>query len=396
MTLALDVATMLVMTAAASFAMALALATVPGERREGLGLWGLALVLHGVCYTLYALRDQISPWGSVVLANVLLSCTFATTLAAIEQFHGRPMPWWRMVLPVAAVAVLFVVYLDDFRMRVGLIGIMLPVQVTMALWGLWRRGAQVPTRGAMLLTTGLFVQIVFFSLRGWLVASGRVELDAMLQTSAIQSLSFVLTFVVVITSALGFILMTKERLEASQQHLATHDGLTDLANRRALMQVFERDLAQAVRRRQDYALLLLDIDHFKVINDTHGHPVGDRVLRHLAELLRTRVRRQDFVGRYGGEEFMVLLPGTSLAGALELAEALRRAVQATPCPHPDGAIALTVSLGVCAAYPGAEGFGGAEALIQAADRALYAAKAGGRNCVCHAPAAPGVAGLAVC
>jgi len=374
---ALDVATMLLMTAVASFAMAGALAAVRPEQREGIGLWALALVLHGTCYVLYALRGQVPAWASVVLANALLSGSFALILGAIEQFHGRPAPWWRMVLPVAVLTLLFALYIDRFTTRVGMLGVVLSLQLLLMLWALWRPAPPAQVRGAWLLTAGLGLQVLLLTSRGWLVATGRAGVEQLMQASALQAVSFVAAFVVVILASLGFILMAKDRSDAAHRHLAAHDALTGLANRRALMQMLERGVAHATRTQQECALLLLDIDHFKAINDTHGHLGGDQVLRHVAEVLRTRVRAQDFVGRYGGEEFMVLLPGTGREGALQLAETLRQAVADSACPLPGGAIATTISIGVCAGAAGLRG--SAPALVQCADQALYAAKAAGRN-----------------
>ena len=164
-----------------------------------------------------------------------------------------------------------------------------------------------------------------------------------------QSITFMAAFVVVILSSLGFILMGKDRSDADNRYFAAHDALTGLVNRRSLIMALERDVARAVRLREPYAVMLVDIDHFKFVNDSHGHLAGDSVLRHVADLLRTRLRAQDPVGRYGGEEFMVLLPHTPLGGALELAETLRRAVERLPCVGGGKEIPVTVSIGVAEA-----------------------------------------------
>lgn len=375
---------MLFMTAAASCAMAGAMAAVRPQQREGVGLWALALLLHAGCYVLYALRGLAPAWASVVLANTLLSGCFALTLAAVEQFHGRPLPWRRMAVPLALVPALFAWFIDNYAARQIVCGTVLPVQLLLVLWSLWRPHAPAQRRGALLLSACLLVEVLLLAGRGWLALTGRMDAVDLLHISPSQSVMFVMAFVTVILSSLGFILMTKDRADAANQRLATHDPLTGLVNRRALLQVLARDVAQAARARTAYALVLLDIDHFKAVNDTHGHLAGDQVLRHVAQVLGTRLRRQDLLGRYGGEEFLVLLPGADLAGALQLAEALRQAVQAAPCPHAGRSIGVTVSLGVCAARP--HGPGCDEALIESADQALYAAKAAGRNCVRHGPA----------
>lgn len=136
----------------------------------------------------------------------------------------------------------------------------------------------------------------------------------------------------------------------------------------------------AEQQRSRGALLMVDIDHFKRVNDHYGHLAGDHVLRHIVGVLRQRLRASDVLGRYGGEEFMVLLPGTDLHGAAQLAEQLRQAVQAAPCEWQGQRIPFTVSIGVAAsADTPADPSRTSEALLQAADQALYRAKDDGRN-----------------
>jgi diguanylate cyclase (GGDEF)-like protein len=136
----------------------------------------------------------------------------------------------------------------------------------------------------------------------------------------------------------------------------------------------------AEQQRSRGALLMVDIDHFKRVNDHYGHLAGDHVLRHIVGVLRQRLRASDVLGRYGGEEFMVLLPSTDLHGAAQLAEQLRQAVQAAPCEWQGQRIPFTVSIGVAAsADTPADPSRTSEALLQAADQALYRAKDDGRN-----------------
>ena len=177
----------------------------------------------------------------------------------------------------------------------------------------------------------------------------------------------------------------QERLRNEMGHaieLALIDPLTGLYNQRYLM----RDLAARLASGRDgaLALVMIDVDHFKAVNDRWGHPVGDRALRMVADALRGRVRLADSVARYGGEEFAVVMPGASLPDAQTAAERLRAAVEAMSF-LPDGATPypLTISLGVATREAG----GSAEQLIAAADRALYEAKRDGRNRVATATTA---------
>lgn len=177
-------------------------------------------------------------------------------------------------------------------------------------------------------------------------------------------------------------------LQATLQDQALRDGLTGLFNRRYLDETLERELARAARERTPVSVIMLDMDHFKRLNDRYGHKAGDTVLQRLAEILRDACRASDVACRYGGEEFALILPGATLPTALERAEAIRRQVAELALPPSpsqgtaDNAIRCTVSLGV-ATYP--EHGGNGETLIQQADRALYAAKGAGRNRAVGAP-----------
>ena len=172
--------------------------------------------------------------------------------------------------------------------------------------------------------------------------------------------------------------LTMLRQREALRLLATTDALTGIANRGQLMSTGEQEHARARRYHQPLAVLMLDIDHFKSINDRWGHATGDRVIREVAQLLRSIARSQDLGGRLGGEEFALLLPATPLAGARIIAERLRLTVQDNEAVRSDDGepVRFTVSIGVAALDPRDPAFA---ALLQRADRALYQAKDGGRN-----------------
>lgn len=167
------------------------------------------------------------------------------------------------------------------------------------------------------------------------------------------------------------------RANADLESLATMDALTSLFNKRAFNTALRRDLARAARG-GSLALLAMDIDFFKKVNDTHGHPAGDAVLAKVGEVLRAGVRVGDVPARCGGEEFMVILPGSDSEGASKLAERLRVALEAAVIPGPTGPIRVTASFGVSHASGPASAESGDD-LIARADSALYEAKRSGRN-----------------
>jgi len=171
-----------------------------------------------------------------------------------------------------------------------------------------------------------------------------------------------------------------ELLEAQDalRFQATHDSLTAVWNRGAVMDMLDREISRAHRQNSHLAVVLADIDHFKLVNDTHGHPIGDEVLKEVVRRLQISVRKYDSVGRYGGEEFLLLVPGCTREDALAHTERLRCEVaDSLIFVNDDLQLRVTVSMGV-ATYDGAEVVEPAH-LINVADRALYQAKENGRN-----------------
>ncbi len=178
------------------------------------------------------------------------------------------------------------------------------------------------------------------------------------------------------------ILDLQEELLVAREALreqATHDALTGLLNRAAIIENLQDELARAGREFHSLAVLLVDLDRFKQINDTRGHPAGDAVLREAARRMKASVRRYDAVGRYGGEEFLIVLPGCSTSDATAQAERLRQSVCAEPFRFSGSLLTVTCSIGVASrSTPSPTD---SEDLVREADLALYRAKDGGRNCV---------------
>lgn len=173
---------------------------------------------------------------------------------------------------------------------------------------------------------------------------------------------------------------THDRLvseKAELEYLSCTDGLTHLHNRRSLIGRLREEFRRALRHRTDLAVVMLDLDHFKQINDRYGHFVGDEVLREVADVLRTTVRESDTVGRFGGEEFVLVLPLTNTNGAVRVVERIREAMAEKLFGGRRASIPVTASAGI-AAWPNPS-VDSAEALLEAADEALYGAKRAGRN-----------------
>lgn len=164
--------------------------------------------------------------------------------------------------------------------------------------------------------------------------------------------------------------------------LSLQDSLTGLGNRTALSSALQRELQAALRYQHQLALLMIDIDHFKKINDIYGHLKGDQIIREVSQIIQRDCRETDLGFRYGGEEFIVLLPNTDEAGAQTIAERIRNHVkQLTIAPGNDSAIERSVSVSIGIASLRKCAVNTTDALIKLADKALYSAKANGRNCV---------------
>ncbi len=218
------------------------------------------------------------------------------------------------------------------------------------------------------MTTSAIVQPVLFGN----VPIGKIALSPRCAEDAEAALRLVTLVAKELGGALRVALLVEE-----SQRLAATDPLTGLMNRRAFSDALAVELARSERRPRPLTLLLLDVDHFKMINDGRGHASGDRVLAALGKLLRkTQVRAGDLAARWGGEEFVVAYFDTPLEGAMTASERLRTAIAALQVVDDLGApFTVTASIGLAELRPGER----AEALVGRADRAMYASKAGGRN-----------------
>ena len=171
----------------------------------------------------------------------------------------------------------------------------------------------------------------------------------------------------------GELLRSRDRL----QHEASHDAMTGVWNHAAILEILQAELARSQREKLSVGVLLLDLDHFKNVNDSYGHLVGDVVLREVVRRLRSRLRAYDSIGRYGGEEFLIVLPSSRQENVLNQAERLRRAISGDLMEIPDTRIAVSISVGVSSCS--GEGPQEMETVLKATDAAMYRAKEKGRD-----------------
>jgi diguanylate cyclase (GGDEF)-like protein len=213
---------------------------------------------------------------------------------------------------------------------------------------------------------------VAMALGGW---DGLSRPFQSLGSSPLHTLAGLAAYLLMIVNGVGFLLLCKQKSDEQMALLATTDSLTGLANRRAFFERAEAARLLSLRLRKPIALMMLDLDHFKQINDRFGHATGDEGLALFAAAARATLRDHDILGRLGGEEFALALPGTDLDGALQAAERLRHAITEAPLITSGATYVMTVSIGVVVI----EANEALTAALARADHALYAAKSGGRN-----------------
>ena len=209
-------------------------------------------------------------------------------------------------------------------------------------------------------------------------------IPSFLGPSAFQGINFLFVLAVILVTSVGFLLLHKERSEEAAQKLALTDPLTGAFNRRTFLELAEKEIARTRRARGSLSLIMLDLDHFKQMNDRNGHLAGDEVLKGVVAITLTCLRKEDFLVRYGGEEFCILLPSVAIDRAAVMAERIREAVEQARFSFKGRALSVTISIGVTTLSM--DGNENVDTVVNRADEALYAAKKAGRNRVVAFPA----------
>lgn len=364
-------------------ALLISLAQRPANDVVALRVWntGSWALVWGFCAV--AVRGLVPNWISVLGANWLLFLGATLYSQAVYHFlHGRAAPvalWLAWGLGCGGSLLL----LDAPRAsRAIYASIMLIVLLLPGLWQITRLRHQ---QARPLRLVGMTLTVTVFALCVRAVHAARVpqDYDDALQISLGQGMSFVLAFITMLGAGFGFVLAVLERNAEQMREMATHDGLTGCVNRITFDAMLLNALQRGQRIGEPVSLLMLDLDHFKAINDRYGHRAGDAVLRSFSQVVRTQLRASDTLARVGGEEFAVILPGTNAAGAAHVAESVREAVQSAAVDNQQGGVLrITISVGVACAQAGSGA--SADLLYQRADNALYQAKAAGRNRVAPA------------
>lgn len=383
----LDLPTLIWFMALTSFTLAAAVLVVGWRSRaaDGLTAWGASVAVHGLTYPLFALRFNGWLDLSIVLSCMLTSATLALNIAALSQFQRSqrpPPPEWALWFPVLASGLIAALTVQQHILR-NVVFSLVAVPQALLLARLAAHPVTIDRRersrallvaGSVALVGLLLVRALVLARQGdWSVGSLGVPAD-------VQAFSYVFALMILIFNTVGFLLMHKDRALEIQRVQASEDPLTGLLNRRALMHELQRVIASATANSQSVSVLMIDIDRFKQVNDTHGHHAGDDVLRGVCERIQARLRRSDLFARFGGEEFIVVLPEAKADDALRVAEDIRQAVAAVPVVIGAGSVSVkvTVSLGIRTLSP-TQAEGVVDRLLIDSDKALYRAKRTGRD-----------------
>lgn len=348
------------------------------SKHDGMGKWAVAMLLETLVWMLIAARGVLPDVLSIIAANGLKAASHALILAAIHEFQRRPAPQWQNWLPIALTLLQATLLVDDLQGRFIWGSLIYGFQMVLIARALLSDEETRAGRAWRLLFMGIVMIMLVLVLRTGLALFGLSEIAQPqngVPVHPVQILAYVAVMATALLGSIGFVLMVKERTDREIMRLAMTDSLTHIPNRRALMEWAEHALGR--RSGSPLAILMIDVDHFKPVNDTYGHQTGDEVLRKIVELLEGRLRGHDFIGRYGGEEFCVIAPDTDHNGALALAESLRAIIDTTPFTAGGKEIALSVSIGIALCPPNVTRE--LKEVLAESDTALYAAKQAGRN-----------------
>ena len=375
-TIALFVAMAFFVQATAIGAQALLIRDLKQYRGVGAALIANLCVALGLMLRLFI--DRLPEFVTTILTNALLVAGPGLFYIALSQFAGLRYSRVLVIGVVAAVlaALSYFTYWDnDLVKRMIALSLGSIIMVFILIYQLWRIRKTALRFSANLMLVSFLVHGMFLIAR-----TISLMLDPpqdTLSLTPVQSATYLLSFAISFFWSAGFVLMVSHRLRNDLMEMATIDVLTHIPNRRATEASLEKELSRAQRTEGEFSILLIDIDDFKQVNDRWGHAVGDHVLEKTAGLFQSMLRKQDWVGRWGGEEFLMLLPGTSDPAAL--AERVRSAVARSEFRNGTGPFQITVSIGgACADQTSAT-----DEILKKADDALYMAKKT-KNVVCVA------------
>lgn len=345
-----------------------------GVTKQILRWWGLAQVIAGVAHVARLVIEPSHLFLNTSLPNALISLSLAVMTYAMARLLQRQ---FRALLLQSAAVILLQLIARELThteaQRLLLASALIALQFAQLAYLYWRAdvGRNALTKSLMF---GNAAAALALGARVWEAAQAGPEYNFS-HAGIAQQIALVGYFSGMVINGFGFLLILIDRGTDELIRLSSLDSLTETLNRRSFLLVARQQLAQAERGHYPVSLLMCDLDHFKQINDQHGHHTGDRFILALVAVARQTMRHSDSLARWGGEEFVLLLPQTDLAGASQTGQRLNSAFAATTVAHEQRVLQATVSIGI-AQHRSNEDI---EQTIERADRALLKAKANGRN-----------------
>ncbi len=339
--------------------------------------WITGSLVFPLGFALLGLHGSVDSLWLTVATSTLIGAAFCAYAIALRAFNGSPQRRLRLAIIlglVAVVAAYFGGVAPDESLRVGWSSALYAVLLGTCARAFYRRGMAINV--VQHVTGGMFVFCtVLMSYRAVVYLFGIADFGTP-RDAPLQLMVYGLGGMLPVVSTVGFLLMCTDRGQQELSAAARLDYLTGICNRRAIEDLGARAMAAARRHGMPLAMMIIDVDHFKRINDEFGHAAGDEALIETVRRIRDSLRAEDLVGRLGGEEFVAVLPNTDGQSALAAAERTRAAFACAPMPVGGGEPLVTVSVGVAVLAPEDSQF---SHLLRRADRAMYAAKAAGRD-----------------
>jgi len=378
----LDIRTMIATGAGLGVLTALSMRYVlrgfPGMLGPSMREWMLGIALQATSWALTTVRGSIPDFVSVVVANALLSIGYALLVDAVRRFVGLRAGHrllFVLVLASICVQIYFSYAVPSTRIRILIGSTLFAALLPFALLPLFAAYRESRNRSYVLTAAAFAVLFATMLARVAYETLDEQGLTSAFLSTPMQDCVFAVLAFFPVIATLGFLLMCSSRLYEELERQAGVDSLTGINNRRTVTDMATRAIAAAHRHGQALAVLLIDADHFKRINDAHGHEVGDEALQLISATVQCELRTEDLFGRLGGEEFVVVLPAADESAARRNAERLRANIEKAELRAGHRTIELCVSIGIAVIRAGDD----FAALLRRADQAMYEAKRSGRN-----------------
>lgn len=355
-----------------------------GDVVNGLKAFALSYAAYSMFAFLLFLRGTLPDFITIVIADMALALAILLIYDGMVQLNGLRRRWHfyqHYLCWCLAGFILFTFVMPSFNGRMTVVMLSMLIVFNMTLSVLRDRPVKVWQAGEWIVAVSLLVSVFAGLLRGLesLLHQFDIAETSIFAYQGSQAFYLLVNLLALVFIAMGLIVLSQDRLRADLEKIAAQDSLTGVQSRRLILQLLDKLLASVGRQGMPLAILMVDIDHFKQVNDQYGHRAGDEVLVSVVRTLERNIRKDAFIGRYGGEEFLLLLPDTDARQLELITERLRQLVARSSYDYRGQMVRVTISIG--AMVVSKDNVSECDDPIMLADKALYAAKKQGRDCV---------------